>query len=92
MDEDVDVEARPKPRDPNDLSEYKLDEYDEESPSAAAGAFTNIGRLTYYHEGEEDPYVTLKEVRFYEQSLLTTHRLEGRGRRRKGGAGGIAFG
>jgi hypothetical protein len=28
----------------------------------AAGAFTNIGRLTYYQDGEEDPYITLKEV------------------------------
>jgi hypothetical protein len=37
MDEDVNVDGPVKPRDPNDLSAYKLDEYDEEG--AGTGMF-----------------------------------------------------
>jgi hypothetical protein len=33
VDEDIDMEASAKPQDPNDLSAYKLDEYDEEGTS-----------------------------------------------------------
>ncbi|KAF7327945.1 WD-REPEATS-REGION domain-containing protein [Mycena kentingensis (nom. inval.)] len=60
---DVDSGAKPPPkRDPNDLSEYKLDDYDEEEGGAAAmGPFSNIKGLTYYNNEEDDPYVTLKE-------------------------------
>jgi periodic tryptophan protein 1 len=62
-----------KPSDPNDMSTYKMDEYDdEESGSAgglqwrgaltlAMGAFANVKGLSYYRTNEEDPYITLKE-------------------------------
>jgi hypothetical protein len=31
----------------------------------AVGPFSNIKGLTYYRDNEEDPYITLKEVRTY---------------------------
>ncbi|KAM0754017.1 WD40 repeat-like protein [Meredithblackwellia eburnea MCA 4105] len=46
--------------DPDDLSAYNLDNYDEEeSKGAAMGAFSNIKGLTYYGDAKDDPYVTL---------------------------------
>ena len=45
----------------DDLSEYKLDDYDEEE-TETGGLFSNIKGLTYYKDNEEDPYITLKEV------------------------------
>ncbi|GAA98010.1 uncharacterized protein L969DRAFT_16199 [Mixia osmundae IAM 14324] len=58
---ETDVEA---PKDPNDLSEYKLDEYDEdEEPAADAGntlgAFNNIKSLQYHLDDADDPYLDL---------------------------------
>ncbi|KAF7376452.1 hypothetical protein MSAN_00060800 [Mycena sanguinolenta] len=59
---DVDSDPKPKPpRDPNDLSEYNLDDYDNDVKSAADGPFSNIKGLTYYRDNEEDPYITLQE-------------------------------
>ncbi|KAF8322669.1 WD40 repeat-like protein [Clavulina sp. PMI_390] len=55
MDED------PKASNPNDLSQYKLDEYDEDTGNIASGPFSNIKGLTYYRDNEDDPYITLKE-------------------------------
>ncbi|OXG12739.1 periodic tryptophan protein 1 [Cryptococcus neoformans Tu401-1] len=62
-DEKMDEDKEPgKPFDPNDLSAFKMDEYDEEeSKGVAMGAFANIKGLTYYRDNEEDPYITLKE-------------------------------
>jgi len=34
VDEDVNMDVPPKPNDPNDLSAYKLDEYDEDGAGA----------------------------------------------------------
>jgi periodic tryptophan protein 1 len=46
-----------------DLSEYNLDNYDEdEDNEAELGPFTNIKGLTYYRNNEDDPYITLKDV------------------------------
>ncbi|KAG5646949.1 hypothetical protein DXG03_001672 [Asterophora parasitica] len=60
-DEDaMDVDAAPKPKD-DDLSQYKLDEYDDDVKTADAGPFSNIKGLTYYRDNKEDPYITLKE-------------------------------
>lgn len=41
------------------------------------GAFANIKGLTYYRDNEEDPYITLKEVRVLLLIILPTiaHRL-----------------
>jgi periodic tryptophan protein 1 len=50
-----------KKKNADDLSEYKLDDYDEEE-TEAGGLFSNIKGLTYYKDNEEDPYITLKEV------------------------------
>ncbi|KAJ7067208.1 WD40-repeat-containing domain protein [Mycena amicta] len=60
---DVDSGAKPaSKRDPNDLSEYNLDDYDENDDAApAVGPFTNIKGLTYYQNNADDPYITLKE-------------------------------
>ncbi|OCF32514.1 periodic tryptophan protein 1 [Kwoniella heveanensis BCC8398] len=64
-DEDVDMDAEPatsKSSDPNDLSAFKMDEYDdEESKGVAMGAFANVKGLSYYRDNNEDPYITLKE-------------------------------
>lgn len=56
---DEDLPSKPKN---GDLSEYNLDEYDEEADSSALGPFTNLKGLTYYRNNDEDPYITLKEV------------------------------
>lgn len=34
------------------------------------GAFANIKGLTYYRDNEEDPYITLKEVRVLLLTIL----------------------
>ncbi|WWD21581.1 hypothetical protein CI109_106067 [Kwoniella shandongensis] len=64
-DEDVKMDEDPKPAapsDPNDLSAFKMDEYDqEESKGVAMGAFANVKGLTFYRDNNEDPYITLKE-------------------------------
>ena len=60
MDED------PKPSEKtndDELAKYNLDDYDKESQSIASGPFSNIKGLTYYKNNDEDPYITLKEVR-----------------------------
>ncbi|KAF5382043.1 hypothetical protein D9615_004423 [Tricholomella constricta] len=60
-DEDaMDVDSAPKPKD-DDLSQYRLDEYDDDVKTADSGPFSNIKGLTYYRDNEEDPYITLKE-------------------------------
>ena len=51
--------------DEDELAKYNLDDYDKESKSIAAGPFSNIKGLTYYKDNDEDPYITLKEVRQY---------------------------
>ncbi|KAJ7675684.1 WD40-repeat-containing domain protein [Mycena polygramma] len=64
-DEDaMDVDSEPKPkakRNPDDLSEYNLDDYDNDVKTTADGPFSNIKGLTYYRDNEQDPYITLKE-------------------------------
>ncbi|CAA7266975.1 unnamed protein product [Cyclocybe aegerita] len=57
---DVDSGAIPKAK-TDDLSEYKLDDYDDDAPATGGGPFTNIKGLTYYKNNEEDPYITLKD-------------------------------
>lgn len=51
--------------DPDDLSRYNLDEYDEDENAAAqaanAGAFSNIRGLAVYQSNEDDPYVTVQD-------------------------------
>ncbi|KAJ7364382.1 WD40-repeat-containing domain protein [Mycena albidolilacea] len=61
MDVDSEPKPKPKPRNPDDLSEYNLDDYDNEVKTTADGPFSNIKGLTYYRDNEEDPYITLKE-------------------------------
>ncbi|KAF7316608.1 WD-REPEATS-REGION domain-containing protein [Mycena chlorophos] len=62
-DEDaMDVDSAPPKRDPNDLSEYNLDDYDQDDEdTTTSGPFSNIKGLTYYQNNENDPYITLKE-------------------------------
>ncbi|EIN09961.1 WD40 repeat-like protein [Punctularia strigosozonata HHB-11173 SS5] len=63
VDEDDDAmdqdDPAPKPKD--DLSQYNLDEYDDDGPTADLGPFSNIKGLQYYRDNQEDPYITLKE-------------------------------
>ncbi|WFD25018.1 rRNA-processing protein [Malassezia equina] len=61
--EDVDEEEAMEEdnADPNDLSRYRLDEYDEEpNQSVAMGALSGIRGLQYFRNNDEDPYITLK--------------------------------
>ncbi|RXK40948.1 periodic tryptophan protein 1 [Tremella mesenterica] len=61
-DGDVEMKEDPEPSDPNDLSAFKLDKYDEEdSKGVAMGAFANIKGLAFYKDNNDDPYITLKE-------------------------------
>jgi len=56
-------QTKPTNKPPGDLSEYNLDNYDEdEDNEAELGPFTNVKGLTYYRNNEEDPYITLKDV------------------------------
>ncbi|PWZ02733.1 WD40 repeat-like protein [Testicularia cyperi] len=62
----AETEGRPatKSEDPDDLSRYNLDEYDEEptgAGEATAGAFSNIRGLAVYQSNEEDPYITVQD-------------------------------
>ncbi|KAF9448666.1 WD40 repeat-like protein [Macrolepiota fuliginosa MF-IS2] len=57
---DVDSGAPPK-SDPDDLSKYNLDDYDEDAKASALGPFSNIKGLTYYKDNAEDPFITLKD-------------------------------
>ncbi|EGN98850.1 hypothetical protein SERLA73DRAFT_89888 [Serpula lacrymans var. lacrymans S7.3] len=61
MDTDQDPPAVPKEKKDDDLSEYKLDEYDNEAKVSGTGPFSNIKGLTYYRDNDEDPYITFKE-------------------------------
>ena len=64
MDEDPsEGQTKPANKKTGDLSEYNLDNYDEdEDNEAELGPFTNVKGLTYYRNNEEDPYITLKDV------------------------------
>ncbi|KAG0367274.1 WD40-repeat-containing domain protein [Gamsiella multidivaricata] len=45
-----------------ELSEYNLDDYDEEKPEGQeATIFSNLKGLTYYTSNREDPYITLRD-------------------------------
>ncbi|THH15341.1 hypothetical protein EW146_g5125 [Bondarzewia mesenterica] len=63
MDEDRPArKAKASSNKEGDLSEYNLDDYDEEDTKGSAlGPFSNIKGLTYYRDNNEDPYITLKE-------------------------------
>ncbi|WWC68026.1 uncharacterized protein I206_101945 [Kwoniella pini CBS 10737] len=83
-DGDVDMDDEPKdsskPSDPNDLSAFKMDEYDnEESKGVAMGAFANVKGLSFYRDNNQDPYITLKEdddeIEREELSLLPTDNI-----------------
>ncbi|KAJ7168520.1 WD40-repeat-containing domain protein [Mycena filopes] len=58
---DVDSDPKARKRNPDDLTEYNLDDYDNDVKTTADGPFSNIKGLTYYRDNEEDPYITLKE-------------------------------
>ncbi|KAG7451272.1 WD40 repeat-like protein [Guyanagaster necrorhizus] len=64
VDEDsdaMDIDETPDMANKDDLSQYKLDEYDDDVQTDAIGPFGNIKGLTYYKDNSEDPYITLKE-------------------------------
>lgn len=49
----------------DDLAEYNLDTYDDDGKDETGeqmGMFANIKSLAYHQPGEEDPYITLKDV------------------------------
>ncbi|EIW71161.1 hypothetical protein TREMEDRAFT_27182 [Tremella mesenterica DSM 1558] len=61
-DGDVEMKGDPESSNPNDLSAFRLDKYDEEdSKGVAMGAFANIKGLAFYKDNNDDPYITLKE-------------------------------
>ena len=63
----------------DDLKEYDLEHYDSpvegdgDGEGEAMGMFGNIRSLEYHQPGEEDPYITLKDVLF--PSLLAVPSL-----------------
>ncbi|TFK33210.1 WD40-repeat-containing domain protein [Crucibulum laeve] len=57
----MDIDSAPPKTNVDDLSQYNLDEYDDEVKATTTGPFSNIKGLTYYRDNEEDPYITLKE-------------------------------
>ncbi|TBU62809.1 transducin family protein/WD-40 repeat family protein [Dichomitus squalens] len=67
MDEDVpmDQDQEPKPQGSKpsgeDLSQYNLDDYDNDEAMPGMGPFSNIKGLTFYRNNDEDPFITLKE-------------------------------
>lgn len=64
VDEDsdaMDVDETQSAPNTDNLSQYKLDEYDNDVQTDAIGPFSNIKGLTYYKDNSEDPYITLKE-------------------------------
>ncbi|KAH9960938.1 WD40-repeat-containing domain protein [Russula dissimulans] len=61
MDEDATADET-APRQNGDLSEYKLDTYDEDDgPASTLGPFTNIKGLQFYRDNDDDPYITFNE-------------------------------
>lgn len=83
-----------------DLSEYNLDNYDEDEEQETgmsvgflfncsgvhncAGPFSTIKGLTYYRDNNDDPYITLKEVRaFRDQYFILRYTYLRKGRRRR---------
>ncbi|KAK0557225.1 rRNA-processing protein [Tilletia horrida] len=61
MKADADTDAKLEKEDPNDLSKYNLDDYDnEESNPVSLGPFSNIKGLSFYQSNDDDPYITLK--------------------------------
>ncbi|TBU33419.1 transducin family protein/WD-40 repeat family protein [Dichomitus squalens] len=67
MDDDVpmDQDQEPKPQGSKasgeDLSQYNLDDYDNDEAMPGMGPFSNIKGLTFYRNNDEDPFITLKE-------------------------------
>jgi hypothetical protein len=71
MDQDPPSNKEPGPKiDPGDLSEYNLDDYDQDDDSSSLGPLMNIKGLTYYGNNDEDPYITLKEARITPPTLF----------------------
>ncbi|KAI3624854.1 rRNA-processing protein [Malassezia furfur] len=61
-DSDEAMEEEDTNNDPDDLSRYRLDSYDEEpSQSIALGALSNIRGLSAYRTNDDDPYVSLQD-------------------------------
>ncbi|KAI8811412.1 WD40-repeat-containing domain protein [Cladochytrium replicatum] len=52
----------------NDLSEFKLDDYDDEDNSAIPG-FSNIKNLAYYSSNTEDPYIQFPDEKDEEEEI-----------------------
>ena len=62
-DSDEAMEEEDTNNDPDDLSRYRLDSYDEEpSQSIALGALSNIRGLSAYRTNDDDPYVSLQDL------------------------------
>ncbi len=66
VDEEKPAEDKGKEHD-DDLKEYDLEHYDspdenEGEEGETMGMFGNIKSLAYHQPGEEDPYITLKDV------------------------------
>ncbi|KAI0312780.1 transducin family protein/WD-40 repeat family protein [Amylostereum chailletii] len=62
MDEDQTSKDKSAQKSKGDLSEYNLDDYDnEDAPESTLGPFSSRKGLTFYRDNNEDPYITLKE-------------------------------
>ncbi|KAJ3792560.1 WD40-repeat-containing domain protein [Lentinula aff. detonsa] len=45
----------------DDLSQYNLDDYDNDTPGDNISHFSNINNIALYKNNDEDPYITLKD-------------------------------
>ncbi|KAJ3906624.1 WD40-repeat-containing domain protein [Lentinula edodes] len=45
----------------DDLSQYNLDDYDDDTPGDNISHFSNINNIAVYKNNDEDPYITLKD-------------------------------
>ncbi|PKI82539.1 rRNA-processing protein [Malassezia vespertilionis] len=61
VDDGAEMEEDENTNDPDDLSRYKLDEYDNKpSQTIAMGALSNIRGVQAFRNNDDDPYITLK--------------------------------
>ncbi|KAE9401514.1 WD40 repeat-like protein [Gymnopus androsaceus JB14] len=77
VDEDenaMDVDEAPKAKD-EDLSQYNLDDYDNDTPGDTISHFSNINNIAHYKNNDEDPYITLKEDDAENEQLIRSSRL-----------------
>ncbi|KAI0033541.1 WD40-repeat-containing domain protein, partial [Vararia minispora EC-137] len=66
--DDGDLSDQKPVKSKGDLSEYNLDEYDDEDVGGSTfGPFSSRKGLSFHRDNNEDPYITLKEARILQE-------------------------